>query len=299
MTSTMNKMLDKLNPFSSKDDGVPPTEPTEQELKELRERYERSSQGQVFAFYDELSVIEKAGLYERLKSIDPHHINEITQRALHPQTTGIAEVKLEPLPETATASILDSRPEDISTWYQSGLDLVVEGQVAVVLMAGGQGTRLGSSAPKGCFNIGLPSQKSLFEIQAQRIWKVQHLAERKSGKKNIVIPWYVMTSGPTRGPTEKFFEENQYFGLQKDAVVIFEQGVLPCISNEGKILLESKSKVRHLHSGGFLVFSITLRWRLLQTAMVASIKHSSHLMFAQICGNEAFNIYTLIAWTTA
>ena len=245
----MNKMLDKLNLFSSKEDGVPPTEPTEQELQGLRERYEKAGQEQVLTFYDELSTAEKAGLYERLASINPNYINQITQKALHPQNTGKEEVKLEPLPEAATASILDSRAEDIKSWYQSGLDLVAEGQVAVVLMAGGQGTRLGSSAPKGCFNIGLPSQKSLFEIQAQRIWKVQELAEKKSGKKNIVIPWYVMTSGPTRAPTEKFFEEHKYFGLQKDDVVIFEQGVLPCISNEGKILLESKSKVRRSFFG--------------------------------------------------
>ena len=245
MSSTVNKMLDKLNPFSTKDEGVPPKEPTEQELQEIRQRYEKAGQGQVFAFYDELHTTEKAGLYERLSSIDPNYINEITQKALHPQASGKEEeTKLEPLPETATASILDSKAEDIDSWYQSGLDLVAEGQVAVVLMAGGQGTRLGSSDPKGCFNIGLPSQKSLFEIQAQRIWKVQQLAEKKSGKKNIVIPWYVMTSGPTRGPTEKFFQEHHYFGLQQDDVVIFEQGVLPCISNEGKILLETKSKVR-------------------------------------------------------
>lgn len=243
MTSTVNKMLEKLNPFSTKE-GVPPKEPTEQEITELRGKYENAGQEQVFSFYDELNVAEKAGLYERLSSIDPNYINEISQKALHPQTSGKEEeTKLEPLPEAATASILDSKAEDLESWYQSGLDLVAEGQVAVVLMAGGQGTRLGSSAPKGCFNIGLPSQKSLFEIQAQRIWKVQQLAEKKSGKKNVTVPWYVMTSGPTRGPTEKFFEEHNYFGLQKDDVTIFEQGVLPCISNEGKILLESKSKV--------------------------------------------------------
>lgn len=243
MASTVNKILEKLN-LSSKEQGVPAKEPTEEDLNELRERYRKAGQEQVLAFYDELNVAEKAGLFERLSSIDPNYVNEITQKALKPQSAGKEEqAKLEPLPEEATASILDSKSEDIESWYNSGLDLVAEGQVAVVLMAGGQGTRLGSSAPKGCFNIGLPSEKSLFQIQAERILKVQQLAEKKSGKKNIVIPWYVMTSGPTRGPTEKFFEEHSYFGLGKDDVVIFEQGILPCISNEGKILLESKSKV--------------------------------------------------------
>ena len=273
MASTMNKILNKLH-LTSKDESVPAKEPTDEELNELKDKYEKAGQGQVFAFYDELSTAEKAALYERLASIDPKHINEITEKALHPPESGKEETKLEPLPDTATASILDSKAEDIESWYNSGLNLVAKGQVAVVLMAGGQGTRLGSSAPKGCFNIGLPSQKSLFEIQAQRIWKVQQLAEKKSGKKNIVVPWYVMTSGPTRGPTEQFFQEHSYFGLQKDDIVIFEQGVLPCISNEGKILLESKAKVRAIFPLKEASDANTLRrsqLRLMATA--ASIKH--------------------------
>ena len=245
MAATINKILDKLN-LSSKDETAPPEGPSDQDLKDLREKYVRANQDQVFAFYDGLSTAEKAGLYNQLLPIDPNYVNEITDRALHPtESSGKEEENmLEPLPDSATASILDSDKKDIESWYSSGLDLVAEGQAAVVLMAGGQGTRLGSTAPKGCFNIGLPSQKSLFQIQAERIWKVQQLAEKKSGKKNIVIPWYVMTSGPTRVPTERFFQEHDYFGLCKDDVLIFEQGVLPCVSNEGKILLESKSKVR-------------------------------------------------------
>ncbi|MCJ1476455.1 UDP-N-acetylglucosamine pyrophosphorylase [Lambiella insularis] len=241
----MNSMLEKLH-LSSKDEGVPAKEPDEQDLKKLQEQYQKANQGHVFAFYDELSAVQKAGLYDQLSSIDPNHINEITQKALHPadkESEGEFANLLKPLPESAVASILDSKTEDIESWYSSGLDLVAEGKVAVVLMAGGQGTRLGSSAPKGCFDIGLPSAKSLFQIQAERIWKIQQLARKKHGKKNVVVPWYVMTSGPTRKPTEAFFQEHDYFGLAKDDVTIFEQGVLPCISNEGKILLETKAKV--------------------------------------------------------
>ncbi len=244
MTTMVNNLLDKLN-LSSKDEGVPPTEPPSEEVRELREKFQKAEQDQVFAFYDDIEKVEKARLYEQLCSIDPNHINEITGKALHPSksSNNDLEPKLEPLSESATASILDSKSEDIEKWYSSGLDLIADNKVAVVLMAGGQGTRLGSLAPKGCFNIGLPSEKSLFQIQAERIWKVQQLAGKKHGKKNVEVPWYVMTSGPTREPTEKFFEDHNYFGLQKDNVVIFEQGVLPCVSNEGKILLETKSKV--------------------------------------------------------
>ncbi|KAL2042077.1 hypothetical protein N7G274_005265 [Stereocaulon virgatum] len=268
----MHKILGKLN-LSSKDEGALAKEPTEEEIKDLKDRYTKADQEQVLTFYDELSTAEKASLYERLSSIDPNYINEITRIALHPQSAGKEDTKLETLPGSATASILDSKQEDIESWYNSGLDFVADGQVAVILMAGGQGTRLGSSAPKGCFNIGLPSQKSLFEMQAQRIWKIQQLAEKKSGKKDVVIPWYVMTSGPTREATEKFFQEHNYFGLGKDDVVIFEQGVLPCISNEGKILLESKSKVAVAPDGNGGIYQALLTSNVRADMRKRGIKH--------------------------
>ncbi|KLU88598.1 hypothetical protein MAPG_07583 [Magnaporthiopsis poae ATCC 64411] len=221
------------------------TPPSDEELGQLREKYTKAGQDQVFTFYDSLSADEKAALFQQLSQIDPDHINEITDRALNPPQTddaGKAPV-LEPLPESATASILESAATDVDTWYASGLDLIAQNKVAVVLMAGGQGTRLGSSAPKGCYDIGLPSTKSLFQIQAERIRKVQELAASKAGGSKVVVPWYVMTSGPTRKPTEDFFVQNKHFGLDKADVMFFEQGVLPCISNDGKIILEDKGRV--------------------------------------------------------
>jgi UDP-N-acetylglucosamine/UDP-N-acetylgalactosamine diphosphorylase len=217
-------------------------EPSAEAVSQLKEKYASAGQEQVFTFFDTLSAADKASLFEQLSGFDPAYINEITTRALKAPESSSAPDALEPLPESATASILDSKPEDISRWYDSGLDLIGQGQVGVVLMAGGQGTRLGSSAPKGCYDIGLPSHKSLFQIQAERIQKIQNLASKKTGKESIV-PWYVMTSGPTRGPTQKYFEDNSYFGLEAANVTFFEQGVLPCISNDGKILLESKGRV--------------------------------------------------------
>ena len=303
MATAVSNLLEKLK-ITPKDHGIPAKEPAPAELKELQEKYDKAGQAQVFAFYDELNTAEKAGLYERLASIDPDHINAIAKKALNPPKSSAQdeEPQLEPLPESSVASTLDSSAEDIENWYSSGLDLVAEGKVAVVLMAGGQGTRLGSSDPKGCFNIGLPSGKSLFQIQAERIWKIQQLAGKKHGKKNIVVPWYVMTSGPTRGPTEKFFEDHSYFGLSKDDVTIFEQGILPCISNDGKILLESKSKVSVAtdtpaasSTDGFSRW----QWRLMATA--ASIRHFSSPTSVQICEAEALSISmptaSTIAWS--
>jgi UDP-N-acetylglucosamine/UDP-N-acetylgalactosamine diphosphorylase len=219
-------------------------EPTADSLAALKKTYEDAGQGQVFAFYDSLSSDERGALYEQLSQLKPDYINTITERALNaPAPTAAGDTKLEPLPDSAVASILDSPASDIAGWYDSGIDLIAAGKVAVLLLAGGQGTRLGSSAPKGCYNIGLPSAKSLFQIQAERIRKIQELAAKKAGKAEVVVPWYVMTSGPTRGPTETFFRENGYFGLEEANVFFFEQGVLPCISNDGKIMLESKSRV--------------------------------------------------------
>lgn len=224
-----------------------PSEPSAEELQQLKAKYESAGQGQVFSFYDRLESAEKGLLFQQLQTFNPTRINELAEIALNPPKTSSEPVKVEPLPESATASIIDSDPSDLQRYYDEGLKLVSENKVAVVLMAGGQGTRLGSSAPKGCFDIGLPSHKTLFQIQAERIAKIQALAGKVSNKK-AVVPWYVMTSGPTNKPTEDFFQQNNYFGLDKENVKFFEQGVLPCISNDGKILLESKSKVRQTYS---------------------------------------------------
>ncbi|KAI9754765.1 MAG: Peptidyl-prolyl cis-trans isomerase cyp6 [Chaenotheca gracillima] len=271
---SMNSVLERLH-LSSGGEAPPPAEPTKEQLEEVQNKYKEASQEQVFAFWDGLSKADKGYLYEQLSSIDPVRVNEIVEKTLHPPAaaSNSEEAKVEPLPESATASVLDSDKDDIEKWYSSGLELIAEGKVAVVLMAGGQGTRLGSSDPKGCFNIGLPSDKSLFQIQAERIVRLQELAQKKHGKEKVVLPWYVMTSGPTRKPTEKFFELHKYFGLEKENIQIFEQGVLPCISNDNKILMESKSKVAVAPDGNGGIYQALVTSSVLQNMRERGIKH--------------------------
>jgi UDP-N-acetylglucosamine/UDP-N-acetylgalactosamine diphosphorylase len=235
---------------------------TPENVEAQKARYAKASQGQVHTFYDSLTESEQKVLYQQLEGFDPEYINQITERALNPPKSDGKPAVVEPLPESANASVLDSSKADQDKWYQHGLELISQNKVAVVLLAGGQGTRLGSKAPKGCFDIGLPSHKSLFQMQAERILKVQELASKLPGaQSSVTVPWYVMTSGPTRANTENFFkgeslgdilpnetdanrqERGAYFGANKDNIMIFEQGVLPCISNEGKIMLEDKGKV--------------------------------------------------------
>lgn len=197
--------------------------PSTAQLDTLKATYATTGQSHVFTFWDELDSEVQDAFYAQLISISPERVNSIYRTALAAvdvESSLGASAELAPPPADSFGSVV-SNPELSSHWAQIGLNAVREGKVGVLLMAGGQGTRLGSSAPKGCYDIDLPSKKSFFQIQAERIRKVEQLA----GGSNS-IPWYIMTSGPTRAPSEAFFAEHNYFGLKQENVVFFEQGVM-------------------------------------------------------------------------
>lgn len=112
-----------------------------------------------------------------------------------------------------------------------------DGKVAAVLVAGGQGTRLGFNQPKGMFPIGPVSGRTLFEIFAARL---KAIAARYGTR----VPLYLMTSDATDEETRAYFEQHDYLGLPREDVIIFRQGTMPAVEAEsGKILLESKESL--------------------------------------------------------
>ncbi|KAM3139231.1 hypothetical protein pb186bvf_008641 [Paramecium bursaria] len=141
----------------------------------------------------------------------------------------------------------------VQEYYDKGLKLIQEGKLAIVMMAGGQGTRLGFPKPKGMYDIGLPMHKSLFQIYCERIQSLQNLVKAQRGS-CLPIYFYIMTSEDNHEDTTQFFIAHKYFGLQEDQIVFFQQDSLPILSIDGKIQLTSPTTLLSGPDGNGRVF---------------------------------------------
>ena len=225
-------------------------------FQQVYDKYKQAGQEHVFTFYNSLDSSSQEKLLNVCKNIDIERVNRIFTKSTSSNNQDKKDV-LSPLPDEAFDSLLTADPSKIHEWEKIGMELIAKNHVAVILLAGGQGTRLGSSAPKGCYDIQLPSKKSLFQLQGERIQRLQVLATQFSKSSTKVrIPWYIMTSGPTRAPTESFFIENNYFGLDKNQIIFFEQGVLPAFTPDGKIFMETKDTLALAPDGNGGIYGI-------------------------------------------
>ncbi len=116
----------------------------------------------------------------------------------------------------------------------SGEALIREGKVAVLIVAGGQGSRLGHDGPKGVFPISPVKNKPLFQLFAEQI-------KALSLRYGAQIPLLVMTSRENHGATIDFFKSNKFYGLNRKSVHFFQQGMLPSITPKGKLLLNNET----------------------------------------------------------
>lgn len=193
------------------------------DIEAVKPKLKKYGQEHLLKFYDNLDENKKEKLLEQIENIDFELIN-----SLYDSTKGNAKkdnAKIEPI------DFIDKyKLNDKYKYYEEiGKKAIKAGELAVVTMAGGQGTRLGHSGPKGTFDIGLDSHKSLFELLCDSI-------KEEAKKYDVQIPWFIMTSKENNKDTIEFFKKNKYFGYEKN-IYFFIQGELPMIDTEGKILI--------------------------------------------------------------
>lgn len=205
------------------------------EFETILDRFRAAGQEHVFQYWDTLNEDQQKHLLEQAKSIDLGELQELINTHLQGAEEDANFENLEPAPYVA----LPDRGGNASEWEEAkriGRSALQDGKVAAFVVAGGQGTRLGYNGPKGTFPVTPIQEKPLFQLFAEKIQGAEMIYE-------TTILWFIMTSQINDAETRKFFEINQYFGLRKDQVTFFTQGLMPAVSPVGKIMLEDRGTI--------------------------------------------------------
>ncbi len=184
-------------------------------------------QEQVLRFWDELNDREKAHLLDQIARIDFDNLEKLIALTRVRDESAVVEMTEAPVIKLSERAALDKKMR------KTGEQALSRGEVAVFLVAGGQGSRLGFEGPKGIFPVTPVKNKSLFQLHAEKI-------RARATRYGCVIPWYIMTSQSNHDDTIRFFRENRFFGLSPADVMFFRQEMLPSVDAAGKLILAEK-----------------------------------------------------------
>ena len=216
--------------------------------EEALQKLSPAGQEHLLQYYEELSQEQKSSLLGQIEALDLSLLELIKD--------GVSEVpkgKLEPL----GAVTLEEIGEKKEIYEKKGLEAIRACKVGAVLLAGGQGTRLGMDKPKGMLNVGINRELYLFGQLVNNLMKVVKKAD-------AWIPLFVMTSEKNNEDTTSFFAENNYFGYNKDYIFFFVQEMAPSVSYKGKIYMEEKYKLSTSPNGNGGWFSSLVKAGLLE-----------------------------------
>ena len=191
-------------------------------------------QSHLLEFWDTLVPLQQQHLQGQIESIDFEQLRCLLAQEGLEQLWSEKAARAEPPPAITLDRFRDSVAH--SKALELGGDAIAAGKVAMVLTAGGQGSRLGFDHPKGMFPIGPLSQRSLYQIIIE---KVAARAKQFGG----IIPFYVMTSPPTHNESLNYLTQNKRFGYPDRDFRMFCQGVMPAVDSDGKIILAEKHSI--------------------------------------------------------
>ena len=257
--------------------------------KELLEILAPFGQAHVLDFWDQLDEPHRAGLAEQIRSLDLNLIQTLIQ---HPENNDSALAlasRSQPPPAIRLASA--DRPFSVEEARASGEQELRAGHVAVVLVAGGQGTRLGFDHPKGMYPAGPISGASLFQIFFEHI-----LGASKTY--DVAIPLYVMTSPATDLETRKYFDEQDRFGVAAEHVTVFCQGTMPAVDlATGRLLLDQPGRLFESPDGHGGMVAALDRTGALDDMQRRGIRHLFYFQvdnpLATVCDPEFIGYHTL------
>ena len=186
-------------------------------------------QEHVLAYWKKLNKSEQKALLAQIAAIEPKNVARCAAALKSggdvPDSSKGKAAKVAELKGAALKSAIAVGEKELRA-----------GRVAALLVAGGQGSRLGYDGPKGCYSIGPITGAPLFYFHARKI-----LA--RTIRYGAPIPFYVMTSEANNEATQRCFEENDFFGLDPKDVFFFTQGMWPGMTPEGKIILDAPGHV--------------------------------------------------------
>ncbi len=193
----------------------------------VRSQLVEHEQEHLLTFWDELDETKRAELLADIESVDFSGFQAAWAQAHK------SDESVDPTGFAAPACLDVMEGRRVRA---AGEQIIREGRVAAMTVAGGQATRLGVDIPKGAYPIGPVSGASLFQIFAEGVGATNKRYECR-------VPWYVMTSRANHGETVSFFEKHDFFGLRRGDVLFFSQSMIPVASVDGKILLEDKHRI--------------------------------------------------------
>lgn len=205
-------------------------------------------QEHILRYYDELSDDEKTGLLRQVELTDFSVLDDLKHKNDESGKRGV----FDPLGAVTVENIENNRDE----YLNAGINAIKSGKAAAVMLAGGQGTRLGFDSPKGMFNMGENKELYIFQCQINNLMDVVKLT-------GTYIPLYIMTSEKNNSETIDFFEKHNYFGYDSNYVKFFIQDMAPSVDFSGKIFMESKSEMAVSPNGNGGWFSSIVRAGLL------------------------------------
>ena len=187
----------------------------------------RIGQEQILRYWGELNESEKKSLEAQVRGTDW----SVLENLAHPENLS-GKGKIEPI-SGLRAKEIEARREE---FFALGKEAIKKGKVGAVLLAGGQGTRLGTDAPKGTFDIGITRPLYIFQQQIENLLEV-------TNECGAYVPLYVMTSEKNNDETVAFWKEKNYFGYPAQYVRFFKQDMAPAVDFSGKVILEGKANI--------------------------------------------------------